>query len=176
MRVLIIAFQLGATYGLPAGEVQVVSQPSLALQSRGSTDGCRRSHSIPWLARLSKGGAAPGTLTVAGVHSALADRWLTYLFQEPQYVAGKGIQYLPTASQPGQYVVFRAEMDAIPVSRPVRRTCCRSTATCQPRRISKYYSFRRFDATTPFHGAVNGGFALSQSLHGIRSMKFEPRS
>ena len=35
------------------------------------------------------------------------------LFQNTQYVAGKGIQYLPTVSKPGQYVVFRAEMDAV---------------------------------------------------------------
>jgi uncharacterized protein len=37
------------------------------------------------------------------------------LFQNTQYVAGKGIQYLPTVSKPGQYVVFRAEMDAVVV-------------------------------------------------------------
>jgi uncharacterized protein YcgI (DUF1989 family) len=37
------------------------------------------------------------------------------LFQNTQYVAGTGIQYLPTVSKPGQYVVFRAEMDAVVV-------------------------------------------------------------
>jgi uncharacterized protein YcgI (DUF1989 family) len=37
------------------------------------------------------------------------------LFQNTRYVAGKGIQYLPTVSKPGQYVVFRAEMDAVVV-------------------------------------------------------------
>jgi uncharacterized protein YcgI (DUF1989 family) len=36
-------------------------------------------------------------------------------FQNTQYVAGKGIQYLPTVSKPGQYVVFLAEMDAVVV-------------------------------------------------------------
>src|SRR5215472_8130007 len=35
------------------------------------------------------------------------------LFQNTQYVPGKGIQYLPTVSKPGQYVVFRAEMDTV---------------------------------------------------------------
>ena len=37
------------------------------------------------------------------------------LFQNTQYVPGKGIQYLPTVSKPGQHVVFQAEMDAIVV-------------------------------------------------------------
>jgi uncharacterized protein len=35
------------------------------------------------------------------------------LFQNTQYVPGKGIQYLPTVSKPGQYVIFRPEMDAV---------------------------------------------------------------
>jgi len=35
------------------------------------------------------------------------------LFQNTQYVPGNGIQYLPTVSRPGQYVVFQAEMDAV---------------------------------------------------------------
>jgi uncharacterized protein YcgI (DUF1989 family) len=35
------------------------------------------------------------------------------LFQNTQYVAGRGIQYLPTVAKPGQYVVFRAELDTV---------------------------------------------------------------
>ncbi len=35
------------------------------------------------------------------------------LFQNTQYVTDNGIQCLPTVSKPGQYVVVRAEMDAV---------------------------------------------------------------
>ena len=41
------------------------------------------------------------------------------LFQNTQYTAGKGFAWLPPVSKPGQYVRFRAEMDAVVVC-----SCC----------------------------------------------------